>query len=91
MHPKSQPKKTETMQNAYCTDSKGALSSLPSSQFWKRILEAAKIRDDKRVLEISESLEFEEDFPNIQYRNRCRRKYTHSGTLERISNKRKVY
>ena len=75
----------------HCTDSKEALSSLPSSQFRKRILEAAKIRDDKGVLEIAESLESEEDLPNIQYHNRCRRIYTHSGTLERISNKRKVY
>ena len=73
-----------------CTDSKEALSLLPSSQFWKRILEAAKIRDGKRVLEIGESLESEEDFPNVVYHNRCRRVYTHSGTLERISNKRKI-
>ena len=75
----------------HCTDSKEDLSSLPSSECWKRLLEAAKIRDDKRVLEIAESLESEEDLPNIQYHNRCRRVYTHSGTLERISKKRLVY
>ena len=68
----------------HCTDLKEALSSMPLSQFRKRILEAAKIRVDKRVLEIAESLESEEDFPNIQYHNRCRRVYIHSGTLERV-------
>ena len=72
----------------HCTDSKEALSSLPSSQFWKRTLEAAKIRGGKRFLEIAESLKSEKYFPNTQYHNRCKKVYTHSGTLERISNKR---
>ena len=49
--------------------------------------EAAKIR----LLDIAKSLESEEDFPNIQYHNRCRRIYTHSGTLERITNKKEKY
>ena len=43
-----------------------------SSQFRKRILEATKKRDDKKVLEIVESLESEEDYPIIQYHNRYR-------------------
>ena len=75
----------------HCIDSKETVSLLPSSQYRKRILEAANIRDGKRVLETAESLESEEDFPKIQYHNKCRTVYTHSGTLERISNKRKVY
>ena len=72
----------------YCTNSKETLSSLPLSQSWKMTLEAAKIRGHKSFLEIAESLESEKDFPNTQYHNWCKKVYTHSGTLERISNER---
>ena len=64
----------------YCTDSKEVLSSLPSSHFWKKKLEAAKIRGGKIFLEIAESLEPEKDFPNTQYHNICKN-YIHTAEL----------
>ena len=80
------PKRRQKQCKIDCIDLKETLSLLALSQFWKRIVEAAKIHDDKRYVEIAESLESEEEFPSLQDHNRCRRIYTHSGTLERISN-----
>ena len=74
----------------HCTDAKDPLTSLSSSATWTKLLEVAKLRNDERVLEIAKSLRSEE-FPNIKYHERCKKVYTHSGTLERLSKKRKVH
>ena len=43
----------------HCTDSTEKLVMLPSMESWKKLIEAAKIRQNQTVLNLAESTKFE--------------------------------
>ena len=81
--------KTEMHCIIHCTDSIEELVMLPSIESWKKLLEAAKIRQNQTVVNLAESTN-EGDLPRVQYHMKCRKAFTHKGSLEVIKNKRQV-
>ena len=72
-----------------CTDVKENLMAL-SSATCDKLLEAARIRNDEKVLKVLEKFRSEKNPSEIKYHNRCKKVYVHSGSLERLSKRRKV-
>ena len=57
----------------HCCNSNDPLTTLPSSDSWKSLLQAAKIRSDERILSLKEGLK-DGEFPKLQYHLQCRKK-----------------
>ena len=89
--PSKRPKKSKNTNQCiiHCTDSTDELVKLPSAESWNKLLEAALIRKDERVTKLAETLN-EGEKPDIEYHMKCRKSYTHKGSLELIQNKSKV-
>ena len=81
--------KTEMHCIIHCTDSTEELVMLPSMESWKKLLDAAKIRENQTVINLAESTN-EGDLPRVQYHMKCGKAFTHKGSLEVIQNKRQV-
>ena len=67
----SKTKKKDNKGNCiiHCCDSNEPLTTLPSSDSWKNLLQAAEIRGDERILRLKEGLK-DDEFPqssNIIY------------------------
>ena len=71
------------------SDSNEALTTIPSLESWKKLLEVAKVQNHKKVLAIAESLDDGETL-TLQYHKRCRNIFTNKRTLEEILKNRKV-
>ena len=70
----------------HCTHSNEALTKLPSLESWEKLLEAARLRGDEKVLQLESSASTSEnnDYPVIYYHNSCRKNYTHRKALNVI-------
>ena len=73
----------------HCTDSTEKLVMLPSMESWKKLIEAAKIRQNQTILNLAESTD-EGEMPRVKYHVECGKAFTHKGSLEVIKNKRAV-
>ena len=67
----------------HCTNSTGALVTLDSLESWQTLLNAARIRNHLRILEIEEE-NHGKDFPFIQYHRDCRSIFTMKRDLEKL-------
>ena len=84
------PKKDSTVCFIHCTDAEDDLKLLSSAEKWRKLLNAAELRNDEKVLDLAGSCQSENDFPKMHFHNRCWKVYTHSSTLESLSAKREV-
>ena len=83
----SKPAKTDNIADQeciiHCTDSKEKLCSPQSIESWKKLLEAAVVREFQAVLDIAESSP-EGEIPLIRYHRKCRDQFTNKERLESI-------
>ena len=87
----SKTKKKDNKGNCiiHCCDSNEPLTTLPSSDSWKNLLQAAEIRGDERILRLKEGLK-DGEFPKLQYHLQCRKKFTHKNELAKINLRKEV-
>ena len=67
-----------------------ALSTLNSTESWKTILNAAKIREYSKILELNENLP-DGKFPNIKFHKSCRAMFTMKRDLKKSQTANKIY
>ena len=67
----------------HCTNSNEPLVKLPTLESWKKLLEAAQVRENEKVLELAKETEAE-DIPIIYYHMKCRKAFTHDKSLQVI-------
>ena len=65
------------------------LTTLPSSESWKSLLQAAEIRSDERILSLKEGLK-DGEFPKLQYHLQCRKKFTLKNESGKINLRKEV-
>ena len=68
----------------HCTESNEGLTKLLSLESWK-LLKAATVRQDEKLLQLAKSITNEDEYPLIYYHLKCRNMFTHKGTLDAIS------
>lgn len=84
-------KKTDKYSGENCfihmIDTDENLTKLPSHESWEKLLHAARIRGDEKVLQLesSSSTSDAKEYPTIFYHLSCRHSYTHKKSLETIS------
>ena len=67
----------------HCSESNEKMTKVPSLESWQKLLKAAKIRKDEKVIQLASSFNDDENgYPIIYYHLKCRNKYTHKGTMD---------
>ena len=67
----------------HCTNSTDALVTLESMESWQTLLNAARIRNYQRLLELSQE-DHGNDVPFVQYHRTCRSVFTMKRDLEKL-------